>query len=115
MRRRHLIIVVMQSALEQDLDAGPQLRDQGTKLCQAAHCRRPHSGVLQNDPVVDVADVLGGLLGAGALHAQQMQHLGGQVCELTVLQLPTAGCQLTRSSFIQAWLSMLRMAEQGEA
>ncbi|KAA6429627.1 MAG: hypothetical protein FRX49_00061 [Trebouxia sp. A1-2] len=79
--KKYLVIIIMQSPLEQDLDAGPQILHQGSKLCQAAHCCRPHGGILQDDTVVDVADVLGGLLGARALHAQQMQHLGGQAVD----------------------------------
>ena len=107
----HLIIIIVQSPLEQDLHTRPQLMDQGAKLGQAADCCRPDCGVLQDDTVVDVADVLGGFLGAGALHAQQVQHLRGQICELTVLQeahsnsLPHAAC-LTDS------MQILQMAEK---
>lgn len=82
----HLIIIVMQSALQQDLDTRPQLLHEGSKLGQAADSCCPHSRVLQDDAVVDVADVLGGLLGARPLHAQHVQHLRGQVSELTILQ-----------------------------
>ena len=81
----HLVVIVMQSALEQDLNTRPQLLHQSTKLGQAADSCCPHSGILQYDAVVDVADVLGGLLGARPLYAQQVQHLRGQVCELAVL------------------------------
>lgn len=81
----HLVIIVMQGTLEQDLHTGAQLLHKGTKLGQAADGCCPDSGVLKNDTVVDVADVLGGLLGAGALQAQQVQHLRGQVGELTIL------------------------------
>ena len=69
-RDNHLIIVVMQSPFQQDLNPRPQLLDQSSKLGQAADCSRPHGGILQDDAVVDVAYVLGRLLGAGALQAQ---------------------------------------------
>ena len=82
----HLVIIVMQSALEQDLDARPQLLHKRSKLGQAADGSRPDSGILQDDTIVDVADVLGRLLGARPLQAQQVQHLRGQVCELAILQ-----------------------------
>ena len=81
----HLVIIVMQSALEQDLNTRPQLLHKSTKLGQAADSCCPDSGVLQDDAVIDVADVLGRLLGARPLHAQQVQHLRGQICELAIL------------------------------
>ena len=83
----HLIVIVMQSTLEQDLNTRPQLLHKGSKLGQAADGCCPDSGILQDDAVVDVADVLGRLLGARPLHTQQVQHLRGQVCELAILQI----------------------------
>ena len=81
----HLVVVVVERAAQQNEDAGPQVLHKRAKLGQGGDGGRAHGRVLQDDAVVDVADVLGGLARLGALHAQQVQDLGGQVGELAVL------------------------------
>ncbi len=84
----HLIVVVVQRAAQQHLDALPEVLDQGAKLGEGGDGGRAHRGVLQDDAVVDEADVARGVLGLGALVAQHVQDLRAQVGELAVLQRP---------------------------
>lgn len=81
----HLIVVVIEGPFEEDDDARPKVFHHRTKLGQAGDCSCSDSRILQDDPVVDVSDVLGRLLCSRALLPQKMQYLGGQIRELTVL------------------------------
>jgi len=56
-----------------------------SSLCVLYMCPRTHCGVLQDDPVVDVSDELGGCWSLGALASQKVQDLGGKDTVLTVL------------------------------
>ena len=71
--------------MEEGEHAGPQIGTVGPEGCQGGDGSSPHGGILQDDAVVDVADVLGGVGCVGALRAQQVQDLAGQVAELAVL------------------------------
>lgn len=73
----YLIIVVVQAPPEQDHDPRLQVVDHGAKLGEGAHGTRSHRGVLQDDPVVDVADVLAGVCRLGPFGAQEVQDLQG--------------------------------------
>ena len=66
-----------------------------TNNSQQRRLTSPDCSVLQDDAVVDEADVLGGGGGAGPLSAQQVENLGGQDSVLAVLD------ELTQVS--QAW------------
>jgi hypothetical protein len=68
----YLIIVVVQAPPEQDHDPRLQVVDHGAKLGECAHGTRSHRGVLQDDPVVDVADVLAGVRSLGPFVAQEV-------------------------------------------
>ena len=48
------------------------------------------SCVFQDDAIVDVADILGRLLGCRTFDTQQVQNLCGEVCKFTVLQQKAA-------------------------
>ena len=82
----HLVVVVKKRPLEEHHHALLQGGDAGGEASQGGHRRGAHGGVLQDDAVVNVADVLGGLLGLWALRAQHVQDLGAQVRELAVLR-----------------------------
>jgi hypothetical protein len=67
----------VQAPPEQDHDPRLQVVDHGAKLGEGAHGTRSHSGVLQDDPVVDVADVLAGVRSLGPFVAQEVEDLQG--------------------------------------
>lgn len=58
--------------------------DVDAELCEARHGRGAHNGVLENDAVVDVADVLARLRGLGTLDAEEVQDADRELGELAV-------------------------------
>mmetsp|Transcript_4894 Transcript_4894/g.17633 ORF Transcript_4894/g.17633 Transcript_4894/m.17633 type:complete len:665 (+) Transcript_4894:501-2495(+) len=80
-----LIVVVPQGPPEQHPDARGEGGDPHAEVGERGHRRCAHRRVLQDDPVVHVPNVLCRVGGLGALLAQQVQDLGGQVGELAVL------------------------------
>ena len=60
-----LVVAVHLAAAEQDEDVGQQVVAEGAEARQGRDGGRPHRGVLQDDAVVDVADVARGVRGLG--------------------------------------------------
>jgi hypothetical protein len=83
----HLVIGVIKTTGEQNLntrfDFGVLLAN--TKLGQRGDGSGTYNGVLQNDTVVDVADILGGVSGLGALSTKQVQNSDRELGEFAVL------------------------------
>mmetsp|Transcript_19502 Transcript_19502/g.55769 ORF Transcript_19502/g.55769 Transcript_19502/m.55769 type:complete len:338 (+) Transcript_19502:1117-2130(+) len=81
----HLVVHIVQGALEENNDAVGQGLDLGAKLAQSRHGSGAHVSVLQDDPVVDEADVLGRVAGGRAELAEHVEDLGRERGELAVL------------------------------
>mmetsp|Transcript_59614 Transcript_59614/g.136745 ORF Transcript_59614/g.136745 Transcript_59614/m.136745 type:complete len:270 (+) Transcript_59614:1459-2268(+) len=80
-----LIVVVVDAPLQQHDDGGAERIDHDAKLRERAHRRGAHRRVLEDDAVVDEADVLGRLGRGGALDAEQVQDLRREQRELAIL------------------------------
>lgn len=100
----HLVIGVIETAGKENLytrlDFGVFLAN--AKFGQSSDSGGTHNGVLQNDTVVDVADVLGRVVGLGALDTEQMQDPDRQLRELTVLNELTKMSQ-SYSTFVRQY------------
>eukprot|EP00958_Prasinococcus_capsulatus_P009770 scaffold950_cov340-Prasinococcus_capsulatus_cf.AAC.3 len=70
----HLVVVVVQAASQEHDDARAQIRHLLPELSQRAHRTCAHGGVLQNDAVVDVSDVLARVDCGGPLLTQQVRQ-----------------------------------------
>ena len=81
----HLIVRVEQCPLEQHDDPVAQPLALQSEAREGRQRGRPHRGILQNDTVVDHANVPGRVLRLGPLLAQQMQNFDAQERELAVL------------------------------
>lgn len=79
----HIIQASRQQNLDTALDLGVLLPD--TKLGQCRDGCGPDNGVLQDDAVVDVANVLGGLGSLGAFQTKQVENAHGKLRKLAVL------------------------------
>ena len=80
----HLVVRVHLAALQQDEDVGQQVGAGGAKVGQRRDGGGAHGRILQDDAVVDEANVFGGLLGARTLLAEQVQNAHGQARVLAV-------------------------------
>eukprot|EP00962_Isochrysis_galbana_P003653 scaffold1041_cov124-Isochrysis_galbana.AAC.14 len=81
----HLVVVVVQAALQQDCDGRAEVGNGDAKLGQRGDGRGAYGGVLQHDAVVDEPDIFGRLLRARALDAEKEEDLRRQQRKLTVL------------------------------
>jgi len=83
----HLVIGVIKTTGEENMDArfnfGVLLAN--TKLGQGSYSSSAYDGVLQNDAVVDVTNILGGVGSLGAFGTKQVEDSDRKLGEFTVL------------------------------
>merc|ERR1719428_2665952 len=85
MRSRTSSSLFVLTELEEDQDVSPQGGALHGDLGQGVHRRAADEGVLEDQPVVDEADVLRGLRRAGDLLPEEAQGAGAEVRVLAVL------------------------------
>lgn len=91
----HLIIGVVKTPSEKNgdtrLDLGILLSN--AKLRESRHSSSTNDGILQNNAVVDVTNVLGRVRGLGTFHTEKMQDSDRQLGEFAVLNELTEMCE----------------------
>lgn len=91
----HLVISVIQASGEKNvnttLDLGILLAN--AELRQRCHCRGTHDRILQDNAVVDIADVLGRLSGSRTLNTEQVENTHCKLSELAVFDELAEVCE----------------------
>lgn len=83
----NFVIDIVQTPGQQDIDAPLDLGVAlaYAKLGESSDRSRTNDGILKDDSVVDVPDVLGGLGGLGPFHSEEMQDADREFGKFTVL------------------------------
>lgn len=83
----YLVVDIVETSGKEDLDASLHVRVllANAELGEGRYGGSSNNGILQDDAVIDVSDVLCRLRGLGALQSKEMENAHGKLGELAVL------------------------------